>query len=213
MKNLVFILAKALLLLAIATAPFLPKFTALQPSTCYYTAGALAIIYLIVGAYEILQNENKLEGELIRFVYQPFIILTKKLLRICLFMIIAVILIAPETTVYELEPAVGTLVISEILFLLISLKRKKFNIAFFADYIFFSQEKEKKIFAPEILHVEYRYEIFYLVLHNKQTFKINPEYIPAESRKPFHDYFMEWTDKNAVQFTLEAKEKLFPVLR
>jgi hypothetical protein len=202
------ILLRFSLLLLIITSSVLPNFGRLDYTLSLIITGFIAINYFIVGAYEVKLKNKRITPGYFRVSYLPYIVISKRVIRIFFFLIMAALLSAPETRVAWLIPLPLVIAAGEIIFFCISVAGKFFGVLFYGDQLFFLQDRERRIFASEVKHVEYRYENFYLVLHSGGTFMINPEFIPVEQRLPFRHEFLKWTRSNSILFTDEAIQKM-----
>lgn len=196
------------LILAISVICFLSFFKVLDYSLAFYVAAALGLVYVIVRSAEVRGKPLKMEGEIFRSPYLTNYMISKRIISVSFFVMVCVLLIAPETRIIRLVPVPASFAIGEALYFLLSLKRKNLAVIFFPDYIYFQQDREMKILATEVVHIEYRYENFYLVLLNKVTVQFNPEFFPEAKRQAFRSTFMNWAEQNRLPFTPEAIEKL-----
>ena len=133
----------------------------------------IGIPLVLFRTLEINVKPLQMEGETTRISYLPFLTISKKIIFISLFAVVSFLLLAPQTYMPLLLPISVSMGIGEILYFLLSVKRKNYSIVFFSDHLFLQQEKEFKILAEEITLVEYRHENFYLVLSSKNSFMFN----------------------------------------
>ncbi|MBC7862046.1 MAG: hypothetical protein IAF38_03675 [Bacteroidia bacterium] len=201
-------LIKFSVLLAIVAVSILPDFNVIDFKIALSISAAISVLYFFVGYKLVLLKSSRLSGDYYRVNYLPYIVISKRIIFIFLFLIIAALLLAPETRVVWLVPSMIILSLGEIIFFAVSVSKKCFSVLFYPDHLFFLMDKEKKIFGKEVKHIEYRYENFYLVLFNNSTFMINPDFIPAKEKAAFRTQFLSWAHKNAIPFTEEATQKM-----
>jgi hypothetical protein len=208
MRNLNFVILKSFLLLLITAVSFLPVVYPIDRISCYFISAGLSVLYFFIGMREVIASDKMERKELQRFRYLPFLLISKRIIRISFFLILASLLVFPEVKLFWLQPLVISMAIGELIFFLTAVKYKVFSIRFYPDHLYMKQEKEMKIFAEEIDHIEYRYDIFYLVLKNRGTVKIDPEFTGPQERSVLVKTFLEWSRSNSIPFTEEAKDKL-----
>lgn len=208
MKTVRSVIFRIILIIAIGAIPFLPAVTSISQQACYYIAAALAIVYIYVGIREVAGRKDP-EGDLIaRFSYLPSFLISKRIIRIAIFLAIAVLLMLPGTRNRRIQPMVQTVWVGELIFFLAGWRLKKFSILFYTDSMYFIQEKETRIFSEEIKHVEYRYDIVYLVLKNGGTIKIDPDFAEGGEQEALKLATLQWLVSQKAAFTAEAVEKL-----
>jgi hypothetical protein len=202
------VLLKTLFLLLAAVLPFLPFIIKVKSVYCFAGAFIFGLLYILAGSREVKLSAARSSEAGERFNYIPFKLISKKIIRAAFFLMVAAVLIAPEIRLVQLEPAILTIAAGEILFFLTGIRNRFYYISLNEDYIYIKQDRELKIFSNEITHVDYRYEIFYLVLKNRGTIKLNPEFIAKEERKRFTETTVSWIRSNGLVITDDATAKL-----
>ncbi len=208
MGSLRFVIIKLFLLLVIALVPLISKVYPVERTVLYLICTFLAVIYVITGIRELIVSDTLKEKENFRFSYLPFSLISKRIIRIAVYMMVSAVLFFPEVRLTWLEPLVFTMGVGEIFFFIISVKKKIFSIRFYKDYLYIMQNRELKIFAEEISQVDYRYENFYLILKNGETIKIDPEYAGEKNKEALIQVLLQWFGDNAVVLTADAIQKL-----
>lgn len=204
--NLPFVaLGKFTVLIFILIVAFLPRFGVIGFSNSVYIECIIGLLYFITGWLEVIKKKNRVKEDYFRVNYLPFMIISKRIIRVFLFLVMAALMISPEVEVYMLVPVLLIMAVGDVIFFIESIFKNCFSILFYDDYLFFMLDRELKVFPKEIRYVEYRYENFYLVLFNRDTIKINPEWMKEVERDNFHLNFLSWAGKNKILFTDEAK--------
>src|SRR5688500_12230962 len=96
MRNLNFVILKSFLLLLIAAVSFLPVVYAIDRTTCYFISAGLSVLYFFIGMQEVIASDKMEHEELHRFRYLPFLLISKRIIRIAYFLILASLLVFPE---------------------------------------------------------------------------------------------------------------------
>jgi hypothetical protein len=156
---------------------------------------------------EFLSQVQKASLPYDRFFYLPFNVISTKVIKLGAFLIACVVL-SFSTTLIFLAGLLVSVLVSDLLIFLLRLKQKVYYISLFANYVLFSLEEERKVFASQIKTIEYRYEFFYLKLKNNKIYDIDTNRLDKRNKHLFTEKFVRWGLLNRLEFTEEAKEKL-----
>jgi hypothetical protein len=76
----------------------------------------------------------------------------------------------------------------------------------YANYLLLVQGKFSRLFASEIMIIEFRHDIFYFVKKNRKTVQIKLEHL--RDREHFLFSINEWINRNNVLVSAESKMKI-----
>ena len=209
MKALSYSLLKylSLLLALIATVGFL--FYGLP------TKGNLIIIQIVLGisyvgfsVIEFTRQMDKRNLPVGRFFYFPLSFLSSKFIKLAAFSLAFVLLFISKTNLIFLAGLLLTLILTDILIFTLRIVKQVYYVSLFANYVLFSLEDERKVFASQVKIIEFRYNIFYLQLSTGKIYTIEVDRMQKEKQNDFTEKFVQWALNNKLEFTEEAKEKL-----
>jgi hypothetical protein len=169
-------------------------------------------LYILFSVLEFAIQLKKTNLPTDRFFYFPLNFISRKFVKLGAFIIAGVVLIISESNLVFLGGILFIVVIADVLVFLLRYVKKVYYISLFNNYVLFSLEHEKQVYASQIKTIEYRYGIFYIQMNNGQTFPIEIVRIEKSLQKSFSEKFVMWAVINKLQFTDEAKEKLADVI-
>jgi hypothetical protein len=79
-------------------------------------------------------------------------------------------------------------------------------VSIYANYLLIVQSQLTKLFASEIMIIEFRHDIFYFVKKNRKTVCIKLEHITE--KESFVASINEWINRNRVLLSAESKSKI-----
>ncbi len=213
MKNLSFSLLKyfSLLLALIFTAGYL-FYGTLGKSNLIILQLIFGIIYVTFSVLEFTKQLEKVKLPNDRFFYFPLSFLASKFIKLGAFTLACILLFLSKSNLVFLAGLLLTVILSDVLIFLLRIGKKVYYVSMFANYVLFSLEDEKRVFASHIKIVEYRYGIFYLQLTNGKIYTIEVERIEKTKQKLFIEKMVLWVLSNNLQFTDEAKAKLVDII-
>jgi len=168
--------------------------------------GAMGIAYIFSSCYEYLNASYKASLPVQRFGYFTNSYLMFKVLKISVFTAFAVILFLSDNKVKYLYPICLIIAITESIITYLKYRNSYCFVNIYANYLLIAQDKLTKIFASEILVVEFRHNIFYFVKKNNKSFSIKLEHI--HSKELFLSCLIEWIARNNVFVSNESKQKI-----
>lgn len=115
-------------------------------------------------------------------------------------------LITSGTRVKYLYPICLIIAAAELIVMFFKYSRKLCFVSFYANYLLFSKNTMFQIFASEIELVEFRHEIFYIVLKNKGAEDVR--LMNVENKDQFISDLLNWLEKNSIQLNEESKLNL-----
>ena len=170
------------------------------------------VLYILFSAFEFIKQLEKTKLPNDRFFYFPLNFLSHKFIKLGAFTIAAVVLFISKSNLVFLGGLLLIVIIADILVLLLRLSKKVYYVSLFSNYVLFSLEHEKQVFASKIKFIEYRYGIFYIQLKDGKTYSIETSRIDTAQQQDFTEKFVLWSVINKLEFTNEAKEKLADVI-
>lgn len=154
------------------------------------------LVYVFLSCYEFLNSSYRALIPVNRYIYTPYIFYTRSFLKIGFFVSVSIMLLTSQTRMFYLYPICLIIAITEGIVLLLRLKRKLLFINMYANYLLISLFTIQKIFASEIEKVEFRHEIFFIVLKNGKSKSI--KLMNIHDKKAFVANFAKWLVQNKV---------------
>lgn len=164
------------------------------------------VAYVFTGCYEYLNAGYKAALPVKRFAYFTNSYLMFKTLKIAVFFGFALLLFFSHNRVKYLYPICLIIALTESVITLLKYKNAYCFVNIYANYLLLAQDKLTKIFAGDILLVEFRHNIFYFVKKNNKSFSIKLEHIA--NKDEFIGSLMEWVNRNNVFLSQESKVKI-----
>lgn len=173
---------------------------------------ALGIVYI---AFSILEFTRQLSKALLphdRFFYFPLSFLSTKFIKLAAFGLACALLFLSKSSLVFLAGLLLTVILADLLVFALRIAKKVYYVSLFANYVLFSLEDEKQVFASKVKIVEFRYNIFYLTLVDGKIYTLEVERIEKAKQKLFVEKMVLWVLSNNLQFTDEAKAKLVDII-
>jgi len=76
----------------------------------------------------------------------------------------------------------------------------------YANYLLFAEDKISKLFASEIMIIEFRHDIFYFVKKNTKSMMIKLEHV--QDKEGFLLSINDWINRNNVLVSAESRVKI-----
>ncbi len=169
-------------------------------------------IYIAGSIAEFSRQLGKSDLPYDRFFYLPFMVITKKLIKLGAFTIACCVLFLSNSNLVFLAGLLLIIICADMIVFALRIKQKVYYVSLFENYVLFMQEEEKKIFASHIKTVEYRYEIFYLKLTTGKIHVVEVGRVEKSQQKVFTEKMVLWVLSNNLHFTDEAKAKLVDII-
>ena len=164
------------------------------------------LAYVFLSCYEFLNAQYKASLPVQRYNYVTNRYLLFKVLKVTIYFGFATALYLTGSRVKYFYPICVLIGMTEAIVTWMKYKRGICFISIYANYLLFSQEKLTKLFASEILLVEFRHDIFYFVKKNRKTSQINLEHILDKAQ--FINSMNEWLKRNKINIGGESDTKL-----
>ncbi|HQQ94155.1 MAG TPA: hypothetical protein PLQ93_06340 [Bacteroidia bacterium] len=162
--------------------------------------------YIFLSSYEYLNAAYKASLPLHRYAYFTNSYFMFRALKTGLFISFGVLLMLSSNRVMYLAPICFIISATEILNTALKFRRKLCFVTLYANYILILQNTMEKVFASEILIVEFRHDIFYFVKKNRKTVQIHLEHI--SDTENFLLNIHGWIMRNKVMLSEESRTKI-----
>lgn len=166
----------------------------------------IGLLYIFLSYYELSNTVYKASLPLKRYGYFPYSFFMFKTIKAFFFISFALMLISSGTKVKYLYPICLIIAAAELIVMFFKYSRKLCFVSFYANYLLFSKNTMFQIFASEIESVEFRHEIFYIVLKNKGAEDVR--LMNVENKDQFISDLLNWLEKNSIQLNEESKLNL-----
>ena len=168
----------------------------------------LGVVYLFLSVAEFSTKLAKMNMPFDRFFYLPYEVISDKMIKLGAFAIAGGVLWVSSSALVFLAGLLFIMIIADLIVFVLKVVQKVYYVSLFANYVLISLEREHKVFASQIAGVEYRYDIFYLKLKDKKTVSLVTDRLAEGQKQIFTQKFVQWVQRNQLEFTTEAKAKL-----
>jgi len=127
-------------------------------------------------------------------------------LKISVFTAFAVLLYTFDRSVKFIYPICLIIAATEGTILYLKYRKALCFVNIYANYLLIVENKFTKVFASEIMIIEFRHDIFYFVKKNHKTISIKLEHI--RHRENFVQGINDWINRNNILISAESKVKL-----
>lgn len=162
--------------------------------------------YIFLSSYEYLNVSYKASLPVQRYRYFTNSFFMFRFIKIGVFTSFTILLILAESKIRNIYPICALIAITETLVLYLKYKNALCFVNIYANYLLIVQTRFVKLFASEILIIEFRHDIFYFVKKDQKSLQIKLEHI--ESKDRFVQAINEWINRNNVTVSAESKVKI-----
>jgi hypothetical protein len=162
--------------------------------------------YIFLSCYEHLNTTFKAALPVQRFRYFTNHFFMIRALKISVFAGFAMLLYFSGNKISYLYPICVIIATTEAVITYLKYNDALCFVNIYANYLLIVQEKFTKLFASEIMIIEFRHEIFYFVKKNRKTIEINLEFI--HEKELFVQSINNWINRNNVLVSAESKIKI-----
>lgn len=166
----------------------------------------VGLSYIFLSCYEYLNTSFKAALPIQRFAYFSNQFFMFRVLKIGIFSSFAILLYSSGSRVQAIFPICLLIAGTEGIITYLKVRGKLCFVTIYANYLLIAENTIKKVFASEVLIVEFRHEIFYFVKKDRKTLTIKLEHI--SEREEFVQKLNEWIDRNQVMVSPESKSKI-----
>lgn len=167
---------------------------------------AVGLAYVFLSCYEYLNTSFKASLPIQRFPYFSNQFFMFRALKIGVFSSFAILLYMSGARVQAIFPICILIAGTEGIITYLKVKAKLCFITIYANYLLIAETALTKVFASELLIIEFRHDIFYFVKKDRKTLVIKLEHISA--REKFVQKLNEWMDRNQVMVSPESRTKI-----
>lgn len=164
------------------------------------------VAYIFLSCYEYLNVSYKASLPVQRYRYITNQFLMFRALKIGVFLSFTILLYVVESKIKYLYPICAIIAATEGTVLYLKYKKSLCFVNIYANYLLIAQTHFVKLFASEILIIEFRHDIFYFVKKDQKTIAIKLEHI--EARDNFVQAINEWIVRNNIMVSAESKVKI-----
>jgi hypothetical protein len=164
------------------------------------------LAYVFLSCYEYMNASFKASLPVQRYAYFTNNFLMFRVLKISIFSAFAAILYASNSTVKYIFPICVIIAATEAIILFLKYKNSLCFVSIYANYLLLVETQMRKLFASEIMIIEFRHDIFYFVKKNRKTVCIKLEHI--REKESFVAVINDWINRNQVLLSAESKNKI-----
>jgi hypothetical protein len=168
------------------------------------------LAYVFLSCYEFLNAQYKASLPVQRYSYFTGSYVMFKVLKIGAYLSFGAMLYFSGSRMKYIYPICVTIALTEALVIFLKYKKGICFVSIYANYLLFSQDKLSRIFANEIVLVEFRHDIFYFIKRNGKSLQVNLMHI--EEKEKFVSSMNEWLKRNKVNIGSESEAKLISIL-
>jgi hypothetical protein len=166
----------------------------------------VGLAYVFLTCYEYLNASYKASLPVQRFPYFTNQFFMYRAMKIGVFLIFAVVLFGSGSRVQYMYPICVLIALTEGIVTVLKYRQNLCFVNIYANYLLIAANKFEKIFASEIMLIEFRHDIFYFVKKDTKTVIIKLEHI--QNRENFVQSLNEWINRNQVLVSPESKTKI-----
>jgi hypothetical protein len=162
--------------------------------------------YIFLSCYEYLNASYKASLPVQRYPYFTSSFFMFRTLKIAIFFAFALLVYASGSKVKYMFPICLLIAGTESIITYLRYKHKLCFVNIYANYLLLAQSQLVKVFASEIMIIEFRHDIFYFVKKNRKSVEIKLEHI--QHRENFIQGINDWINRNNVTVSAESKMKI-----
>lgn len=166
----------------------------------------VGLAYVFLSCYEYLNASYKASLPVQRFAYFSNHYLMFKALKIGIFLAFALLLFASDSRVKSIYPICVIIAATEAAITYLKYRNSLCFVNIYANYLLLAEDRLQKLFASEIMVIEFRHDIFYFVKKNQKSVQIKLEHI--RNREEFVQAINTWINRNNVSVSAESKGKI-----
>ena len=162
--------------------------------------------YIFLSCYEYMNASYKASLPVQRYPYFSSDYIMFRALKTMIFVSFAILLYMSDSRVSYMYPICVIIATTEAVILYLKYKNSLCFVNVYANYLLLVENKFTKLFASEIMIIEFRHEIFYFVKKDRKTVQIKLEHIG--DRESFVQAINDWINRNNVLVSAESKDKI-----
>lgn len=162
--------------------------------------------YIFLSCYEYLNTSFKASLPVQRFPYFSNQFFMARFIKIGVFLSFGVFLFMSDSRVQAIFPICLLVAATEGIITFLKVRGKLCFVNVYANYLLIAETQLNKVFASELLIVEFRHSIFYFVKKDRKTLTIKLEHI--NQQEEFIQKLNDWLERNQVTVSPESKSKI-----
>jgi hypothetical protein len=162
--------------------------------------------YIFLSCYEYLNTSYKAALPVQRYPYLTSRYVMMSALKISIFLAFAILMYTSGSRVKYIYPICLIIATTEAAILYLKYKNDLCFVNIYANYLLIAENRFTKLFASEIMIIEFRHEIFYFVKKNRKTIQIKLDHL--RDKEHFIYSINEWINRNNVLVSAESKMKI-----
>lgn len=166
----------------------------------------VGLAYIFLSCFEYINVSYKASLPVKRFRYFTNSYFMNRAIKVGLFLSFSALLYLSESQIKYIYPICLIIAVTEFCVVYLKYKNSLCFVNIYANYLLIVQHKFEKLFASEILVVEFRHDIFYFVKNDQKSIQIKLEHI--EAKELFAKSIHEWLVRNGVNVGDESKIKI-----
>lgn len=164
------------------------------------------LTYIFLSCYEYMNASYKASLPVQRYPYFTNHFFMWKALKVGVFLGFAILLYSSGNRVKYLYPICLIIATTEGVITWLRYKESLCFVNIYANYLLIAENQFKKVFASEIMIIEFRHDIFYFVKKDRKTIHIRLEHI--DEREAFVQAIHDWINRNNVLVSAESRNKI-----
>lgn len=164
------------------------------------------LAYVFISCYEYMNTSYKASLPVKRYPYFTNSYIMFKALKVCVFFALGILLYATGSKIKYIYPICFIIASTEAIITFLKYSKSLCFVNIYANYLLIAQDRISKLFASEIMVVEYRHDILYFVKKDRKSIQIKLEHI--RKRDVFLKSINEWIIRNNVWISAESKSKI-----
>lgn len=164
------------------------------------------LVYIFLSCYEYLNASYKAALPVQRYPYFSSQFFMFRTLKVGVFVSFAILLLISGSKVKYLYPICLIIALTEAVTTILKFKNNLCFVNIYANYLLIMQHKMTKVFASEIILVEFRHDIFYFVKKDRKTVEIKMEHV--REKEKFVQALHVWIVRNKLMLSEESRTKI-----
>jgi hypothetical protein len=161
------------------------------------------LAYIFLSCFEYLNASYKAALPIRRFPYFTYSFFMFRLAKTALFLSLAAMLYLSGHRVKSLYPICLIIATTEGVITYLRYRNGLCFVNIYANYLLLVQNEMNRVFAQELMFVEFRHEIFYFVKNNRKTIRIRLDHIGEKDA--FLRGIYDWISRNNVLISDESR--------
>lgn len=166
----------------------------------------VGLAYIFLSCYEYLNASFKASLPVQRYAYFSSSFVMFRAFKISIFIAFGLLLLTSSNNLKYLYPICFIIAATEVVIFYLKYTKALCFVNIYANYLLIVESKFTKVFASEIMIIEFRHDIFYFVKKNRKTVSIKLEHI--RQRENFVQGINDWINRNNILVSAESQVKI-----